>query len=72
MEKKEEKNNRKGKGGKYLEKENIFFADVKRNGEGKGGDLVNHVVSEMEVGSDDVDKDDTCDRGDGVTRLMGQ
>ena len=24
MEKKEEKNNRKGKGGKYLEKENIF------------------------------------------------
>ena len=25
MEKKEEKNNRKGKGGKYLEKENIFL-----------------------------------------------
>ena len=48
----------------------IFFWG-KRNGEGKGGDFLNHAVSEMEVGSDDVDKDDTCDRGDGVTRLMG-
>ena len=51
---------------------NIYFSGGKRNGEGKGGDLVNHAVSEMEVGSDDVDKDDTCDRGDRVTRLMGQ
>ena len=29
--------NREGKGGKYLKKENIFFDEEKQNGEGKGG-----------------------------------
>ena len=33
----EEKINSRGKGGKYLEKENMLFAEEKNNGEGKGG-----------------------------------
>ena len=30
------------------------------------------MVSEKEVACDDVDKDDKCDRGDGVTWLTGR
>ena len=33
-----EKKNREGKGGKYLEKENMYiFAEEKKNEEGRGG-----------------------------------
>ena len=35
-----EKINSRGKRGKHLEKENVFFAEVKNNGEGKGGSFV--------------------------------
>ena len=40
----EEKNNGEGKGGKYLEKENIFFAEEKKNREGKGGKYGNENI----------------------------
>ena len=33
----EEKKHANGKGGKYLEKKDIFFGEEKKNGEGKGG-----------------------------------
>ena len=32
-----QKINNRGKGGKYLEKENMYFAEEKNNGGGKGG-----------------------------------
>ena len=32
-----QKINNRGKGGKYLEKENMFFTEEKNNREGKGG-----------------------------------
>ena len=32
--------NGEGKGGKYLEKENIWSGQGKRNGEGKGGEYL--------------------------------
>ena len=48
----EGKKNGQGKGGKYLEKENIFFAEEKKNREGKGGKYFeeknNFLVEEKE------------------------
>ena len=40
----EGKKNGQGKGGKYLEKENIFFAEEKKNREGKGGKYGNENI----------------------------
>ena len=47
----EEKKNQEGKGGKYLEKENIFLAEVKKNWKGKGGKYMekeNRFLAEKE------------------------
>ena len=40
----EGKKNGQGKGGKYLEKENIFFAEEKKNRKGKGGKYGNENI----------------------------
>ena len=44
-----QKINSRGKGGKYLEKENIFFAEEKNNGEEKGGSFARDWSIQMIV-----------------------
>ena len=49
----------------------LTWVDYDRPGSDKKIDKVNYVVSENEVGCDNVDKDDKDDSGDGVCRAMG-